>query len=106
MSTIARPAMRRRAKASPRSSRRSKAAPSTQSTDPTSLIRVVLEGAQSAATDSAPTGPAMPAFDWKLSDAQVAAVVTYVRNSWGNAAPIVSAGDVQRARRKLAQSND
>ena len=31
----------------------------------------------------------MPAFAWKLDDAQIAAVATYVRNSWGNAAPAV-----------------
>ncbi|HKW53709.1 MAG TPA: cytochrome c [Stellaceae bacterium] len=79
-----------------------KGSPSTQSADPTSLIRVVLQGARSVATASAPTGPAMPAFDWKLSDAQVAAVLTYIRNSWGNAAAAVSAGEVRRSRGKLA----
>jgi len=79
-----------------------KGGPSTQSADPTSLIRVVLQGAQSVATEGAPTGPAMPAFDWKLSDAEVAAVLTYIRNSWGNAAAAVSAGDVHRSRSKLA----
>ena len=61
-----------------------------------------MSSAQSVATESAPTGPAMPAFDWKLSDAQVAAVLTYIRNSWGNAAAAVSAGDVHRSRGKLA----
>jgi mono/diheme cytochrome c family protein len=79
-----------------------KGSPSTQSADATSLIRVVLQGARSVATDGAPTGPAMPAFDWKLSDAQVASVLTYIRNSWGNAAAAISAGDVQRSRGKLA----
>lgn len=79
-----------------------KDSPSAQSADPTSLIRVVLQGARSVATDSAPTAPAMPAFDWKLSDAQVAAVLTYIRNSWGNAAAAVSAGDVHRSRGSLA----
>jgi mono/diheme cytochrome c family protein len=54
---------------------------SVQSADPTSLIRVVLRGAQSVATDPAPTAPAMPAFGWKLSDDEVAAVMTYIRNS-------------------------
>ena len=79
-----------------------KGTPSTQSADPTSLIRVVLQGAQSVATEGAPTGPAMPAFDWKLSDAQVASVLTYIRNSWGNAAAAVSASDVHRSRGSLA----
>lgn len=64
----------------------------------------MLEGAQSVATDSAPTGASMPALDWKLSDAQVAAVLTYIRNAWGNAAPSVSEAAVHRARSKLAQT--
>jgi mono/diheme cytochrome c family protein len=78
--------------------------PVVQARDPTSLIRIVLHGAQSVATDAAPTGPAMPAFGWKLSDAETAAVLTYVRNAWGNAAPAVSADDVGSGRhRQLSQ---
>jgi mono/diheme cytochrome c family protein len=83
-----------------------KGSPSVQSADPASLIRVVLRGAQSVATNPAPTGPAMPALGWKLSDDEVAAVVTYTRNSWGNAASPVSAGNVESARRQLSQRND
>jgi mono/diheme cytochrome c family protein len=78
-----------------------KGSATVQSSDPTSLIRVVLEGARSVATDPAPTGPAMPAFGWKLSDADTAAVLTYIRNSWGNAAPAVSADDVKTLRDAL-----
>jgi mono/diheme cytochrome c family protein len=66
--------------------------------DPASLVRVVLAGAQAAATAEAPTGPAMPAFGYRLDDAQVAAVLTYVRNAWGNAAPVVSAEEVRAGR--------
>jgi mono/diheme cytochrome c family protein len=40
----------------------------------------------------------MPAFGWQLTDAQIAAVTTYVRNSWGHAAPALSAGDVHKLR--------
>jgi mono/diheme cytochrome c family protein len=76
-------------------------APLVQQSQATSLIRAVLEGARAVATDGAPTGPAMPSFAWKLSDAEVAAVVTYVRNSWGNAAPSVSASDVRNMRQAL-----
>jgi mono/diheme cytochrome c family protein len=83
-----------------------KGSPSVQSAEPASLIRVVLRGAQSVATDPAPTGPAMPALGWKLSDAEVAAVVTYIRNSWGNAASAVSASDVTSARQQLSQRTD
>jgi mono/diheme cytochrome c family protein len=80
--------------------------PTVQSTDPASLLRVVLRGARSAATDAAPTGPAMPAFGWLLSDQEVAAVVTYIRNAWGNSAPPVSAADVAKARRALSRRSD
>lgn len=60
--------------------------------EPTSLLRVVIHGARSVATADEPTAPAMPAFGWQLTDAQIAAVTTYVRNSWGHAAPATSAG--------------
>ncbi|HUN48214.1 MAG TPA: cytochrome c [Stellaceae bacterium] len=81
-----------------------KGSPSVQSADATSLIRVVLEGAQSVATDPAPTGAAMPSFGWKLNDDQIAAVITYIRNSWGNAASAVSTGDVGKSRKQLSQA--
>jgi mono/diheme cytochrome c family protein len=76
-------------------------APLAQQSQATSLIRVVLEGSRAVATDSAPTGPAMPSFAWQLSDADVAAVVTYIRNAWGNAAPAVSASEVANMRQTL-----
>ena len=69
-------------------------APVVQQADPTSLVRVVIQGSRSAATRPAPTAPAMPALGWRLSDQQVADVLTFVRNSWGNAAAAVSANDV------------
>jgi mono/diheme cytochrome c family protein len=80
--------------------------PAVQQTDPTSLLRVVLRGARGVGTDPAPTAPAMPAFGWVLNDDQVAAVVTYIRNAWGNAAPAVSESEVGKARRLLAQRTD
>ncbi len=81
-------------------------APSVQSREPTSLLHVVLRGTRSVATAGAPTAAGMPAFGWLLTDDQVAAVTTYVRNAWGNAAPAVSAGDVSRVRRSLNNRND
>jgi mono/diheme cytochrome c family protein len=77
-----------------------------QQTDPTSLMHVVLRGARSVATDGAPTAPAMPQFAWVLKDDQVAAVLTYIRNSWGNVAPAVSAGEVGKARRAFIERTD
>jgi mono/diheme cytochrome c family protein len=69
--------------------------PAVQSDDPSTLIRTVLFGSQAAATPDAPTGPAMPSFAWRLSDAQAAAVVTYIRNAWGNAAATVSPDQIR-----------
>jgi mono/diheme cytochrome c family protein len=77
-----------------------------QSTDPASILHVVLRGARSASTDPAPTAPAMPSFGWTLSDFEVAAVSTYVRNAWGNRAPPVDPATVTKTRHALEQRND
>lgn len=81
-------------------------ASSVRQEGPASLMRVVLRGARSIGTDKAPTAPAMPAFGWILDDQQVANVLTYVRNAWGNSAPPVTADDVSKARHDLAQRKD
>jgi mono/diheme cytochrome c family protein len=82
------------------------ASPAVQSVEPTSLLRVVLRGVRSIGTAAAPTAPAMPSFAWQLDDDQVAAVTTYVRNAWGNAAPAVSVGAAAEARSQLATRGD
>lgn len=80
--------------------------PSVQSTDATSLIRVVLAGTQSVATDRAPTAPSMPAFGRTLDDREAAAVLTYIRNAWGNAASAVSADEVESHRDNLTKHGE
>lgn len=75
---------------------------SLQSARATSPLHAILTGAEAASTPDKPTGPAMPAFAWKLTDAEIAAVATYTRNSWGNAASPVSAGDVASLRKHVA----
>ena len=80
--------------------------PFVQSAQPTTLIRVVLNGMRSVGTQGQPTAPAMPAYGWKLNDDQVAAVVTYIRNTWGNAASTVTASDVSKLRDELAKRGD
>lgn len=67
----------------------------------TSLMRVVLAGSRGVDTDSRPTAPAMPSFAATLSDDQIAAVLTYVRNSWGNAAAPVEASEVKDLKETL-----
>ncbi len=77
-------------------------APSVRQTDPATTIRVIIAGAQVVSTGAAPTAPAMPSFGWHLSDTQIADVVTYLRNTWGNAAPAVSASQVADVRKVVA----
>jgi mono/diheme cytochrome c family protein len=72
-----------------------------RSSDPTTLIRMVLRGARSVATDAEPTAPGMPSFGWQLDDAQVASALTYIRNTWGSVAAPVSARDVNSKRSDL-----
>jgi mono/diheme cytochrome c family protein len=76
--------------------------PNVRSEDPTSLIRVLIEGARSVATAADPTGPGMPSFAWKLSDDQAAAVLTYVRNAWGASASAIDASQVSQGRKHAA----
>src|SRR4051812_5633003 len=45
-----------------------RANPSVQASDPSNVVRLVLQGGKSAASRHAPTGTAMPSFGWKLSD--------------------------------------
>ena len=41
---------------------------------------------------------AMQAFGQQMNDADLAAVITYERNSWGNAASVVQPADIKAAR--------
>jgi len=44
----------------------------------------------------------MPDFGWRLSDAEAADVVSFVRGSWGNQAAAISSEEVGRVRKTLA----
>jgi mono/diheme cytochrome c family protein len=70
--------------------------------DPTTLVRIILTGTRGAATDAMPTSPAMPSLGYRLNDNQLAAVVTYIRNAWGNAASAVTADTVKTLRERVA----
>ena len=69
--------------------------------DPISLIHMVLAGASMPSTQTAPSAFAMPDFGWRLSDAEVADVLSFVRGSWGNHAAAVSRDEVGRVRKAL-----
>ena len=77
-----------------------------KSDDPTTSIRIVLRGARSVGTRAQPTAPGMPSYGRQLDDAQIAAVLTYMRNGWGAAAAPVGAADVARVRSDTALRPD
>ncbi|AQS42411.1 MAG: Cytochrome C oxidase, cbb3-type, subunit III [Candidatus Tokpelaia hoelldobleri] len=67
--------------------------------DPSGLIEIILGGARMPSTEHRPADIAMPAFGWRLSDAEVAELVNFLRSSWGNTtASSVSAGAVAKIR--------
>ena len=57
-----------------------------------------------AYTQEAPSELAMPAFGWRLSDQNIADVLSLVRGSWGNQAAPVSAQDVAKVRAESAKT--
>jgi alcohol dehydrogenase (quinone), cytochrome c subunit len=70
--------------------------------DPISLIHIVLAGSSMPSTQTAPSAFAMPDVGWRMSDEEVADVLTFVRSSWGNHAATVSRDEVGRVRKTLA----
>ncbi|STQ47100.1 cytochrome c [Ewingella americana] len=76
--------------------------PVVVSADPSSMINIVLRGAHSPVTVTSGKGAKMPAFADRLEDQEVADVVNFIRNGWGNQAERVSAAQV-KAMRKLTE---
>ncbi len=66
--------------------------------DPSNAIRAVLLGGFAPGTAGNPRPWGMPPFSHTLGDAEVAAVLTYVRGAWGNRAAAVSSAEVNRLR--------
>jgi mono/diheme cytochrome c family protein len=77
--------------------------PVVMTPDPTSLIRILLEGSKSPVTPTGPQPARMPAFA-KLTDREIAEVVSYLRTSWGNQAAPVAERDVAQLRAALAKN--
>ncbi|MGH8807455.1 MAG: c-type cytochrome [Noviherbaspirillum sp.] len=65
---------------------------------PINAIRIVLNGGYPPSTSGNPRPFGMPPYSPVLDDDEVAAVVSYLRNAWGNRAALVSAAEVGRHR--------
>ncbi|HEY8706405.1 MAG TPA: cytochrome c [Burkholderiaceae bacterium] len=65
---------------------------------PANLVHLVLEGGFAPATAGNPQPFGMPPFATVLSDDDVAQLLTFIRDSWGNGAAAVSALEVRRYR--------
>lgn len=68
--------------------------------EPTNVLRVILQGGYLPATLGNPRPHGMPPFMQVLRDEDVAAVTSFVRQSWGNQASGVATIDVYRARER------
>jgi len=65
---------------------------------PNNLVQIIRKGGFSPSTAGNPQPFGMPPFTQILNNDDIAAVSTFVRQSWGNAAPSVSALDVHRVK--------
>ena len=75
-----------------------------QAREPGAMLHMIIDGARIAATKSNPTGLAMPAFGWKLTDQDIAELATYLRAAWGNKAAPVAVSDVKKTRDRVAKA--
>ena len=66
--------------------------------NPVNLIRMILNGGFPPSTEGNPRPYGMPPFYPVLSDQEIASVVTYIRQSWGNKASPTWTIEVSRSR--------
>ena len=64
------------------------------------LLSVIVNGSRMPSTEKRPADLAMPGFGWRMNDDEVAALATFLRSSWTNDAPAVTAADVAKVRTK------
>jgi mono/diheme cytochrome c family protein len=66
--------------------------------DASSLINVVMNGSRPLVIDGMPAPYPMPAYRTVLNDQEIADLLTFTRNSWGNNRGQVPVSDVQKMR--------
>jgi alcohol dehydrogenase (quinone), cytochrome c subunit len=85
---------------------RSPGNPTVLDTDPSSLINIVLNGSAPLVVKGNPAPYRMPQYRAQLTNQQIADVVTFTRNGWGNSAPSVSASQVADQRKSTDPASD
>ena len=78
---------------------------SVASVDPATLLHVTLTGWKTAQTAAYPRVYTMPAFA-RLSDQEIAEILSFVRQSWGNNSGAITASEVGKVRSELAVKVD
>jgi mono/diheme cytochrome c family protein len=66
---------------------------------PINAIRSILYGGYGPVTESEPRPYGMPPFSQILYDKEIALVLSYIRNAWGNRGSLVTAVQVDRSRK-------
>ncbi|MFC0241151.1 c-type cytochrome [Rhodopseudomonas telluris] len=79
--------------------------PTVTANDPSTLVHIALTGWKTAATTAHPRVWTMPAFA-RLSDQEIADILSFVRESWGQGVGPVSAAYVAAARKALGPAID
>lgn len=67
--------------------------------NPGALLHIILAGAETPSTARAPSVLPMPGFAYRMDDAEVAALATFVRQAWSNQARAVSDTQVRDIRK-------
>lgn len=74
--------------------------------DPSSLINLVLNGAQPIVVKGTPDAYRMPQYRVQLTDEEIASVLSFARGGWGNGAAPVTADQVKALRPVTDPSSD
>lgn len=74
--------------------------------DPSSMINIVLNGAGRIVVGGVPDSYRMTPFRVLLSDQEIADIATFVRSSWGNHGPVVTASEVRELRNATDPTSD
>ena len=69
-----------------------------QMTPSNNVVLTVLQGGYGPSTQGRPQPHGMPPYVLTLNDAELASVLSYIRNAWGNQAPALSEFDINKFR--------